>query len=48
MSQYTSIRVTKDLREKLEGLGKKSETYNDLLERIIANNLLKSGDKQNA
>jgi len=35
MQQYTTIRITKDMREKLEDLGKKAETYNDVLKRII-------------
>jgi len=35
MYQFTSIRITKDMRQKLEDMGKKSETYNDVLERII-------------
>jgi len=35
MQQFTSIRITKDTRQKLAGLGKKSETYNDVIERVI-------------
>jgi len=35
MQQFTSIRITKELREKLVDLGKKSETYNDVIKRIL-------------
>ena len=35
MSQITTVKVTKKTREKLAELGKKNETYEDIIERLI-------------
>jgi len=35
MSQITTVKVTKKTREKLADLGKKNETYEDIIERLI-------------
>ena len=31
----TTIQVTTDLRDKLKSIGKKGETYNEIIERLI-------------
>ncbi len=36
MSSETTIPVTKDIRNKLRAIGKKGETYNDILTRLLA------------
>ena len=33
--QYTSIRITKELREILYKIGRKNETYEDMIIRLI-------------
>jgi len=33
--QYTSIRITKELREILYKIGRKNETYEDIVIRLI-------------
>ncbi|RKX70365.1 hypothetical protein DRP43_03405 [candidate division TA06 bacterium] len=33
--QYTAIRITKELREILYKLGRKNETYEDIIRRLI-------------
>jgi len=33
--QYTSIRITKELREILSNIGRKNETYEDIIRRLI-------------
>jgi len=33
--QYTAIRITKELREILYKIGKKNETYEDIIRRLI-------------
>ena len=35
MADITTVKVTKKTREKLADLGKKSETYEDIIERLI-------------
>jgi len=35
MQPITTIRITKETREKLVSRGKKNETYNDLILRIL-------------
>jgi len=35
MSEVTTVKVTKRTREKLAELGKKNETYEDIIERLI-------------
>ena len=33
--QYTSIRITKELREILSNIGRKNETYEDVIRRLV-------------
>jgi len=33
--QYTQIRVSKELREILQKIGRKNETYEDLIRRLL-------------
>ena len=33
--KYASIRITKELRKALQNIGKKSETYEDIIWRLI-------------
>ena len=33
--QYTSIRITKELRKVLSKIGRKNETYEDIIIRLI-------------
>jgi len=35
MVEYTSIRISKDLREILYRVGRKNETYEDIIRRLI-------------
>jgi len=35
MAQITTVKVTRKTREKLADLGKKNETYEDIIERLI-------------
>ncbi len=35
VKQYTSIRITKELRKILSNIGKKNETYEDIIRRLI-------------
>lgn len=35
MSEVTTIPVTKDVRDRLKQYGKKGETYNDILNRLM-------------
>ncbi len=35
MSEVTTVKVTKKTRERLAELGKKSETYEQIIERLI-------------
>ena len=35
MDEVTTVKVTKRTREKLAELGKKNETYEDIIERLI-------------
>ena len=35
VEDVTTIRVTTDLREKLKKLGKKGDTYQEIIERLI-------------
>ena len=35
MRDYTSIRVEKDIRDKLDALGKRRESYNVIIKRLI-------------
>ncbi len=36
MAEITTVKVTKRTREKLAELGKKNETYEDIIEKLIA------------
>ena len=33
--RYTQIRITKELRETLQKIGRKNETYEDIIRRLI-------------
>ena len=33
--EYTSIRITKKLRKALQNIGKKNETYEDIIWRLL-------------
>ena len=44
MVNITTIQLTKDTREKLLEVGKKKETYDDLLNRLIDFYVAKVGD----
>lgn len=33
--KYTSIRVEKEIRDKLDALGKRRESYNEIIKRLI-------------
>ena len=35
MAEITTVKVTKKTRQKLAELGRKSETYEDIIERLI-------------
>ena len=35
MVNYTSIRVEKEVRDRLDGLGKRRESYNEIIKRLI-------------
>lgn len=35
MRDYTSIRVEKEIRDKLDALGKRRESYNEIIKRLI-------------
>lgn len=35
MLNYTSIRVEKGIRDKLDALGKRRESYNEIIKRLI-------------
>jgi len=35
MSEYTYIRITREIAEKLKDMGKKSETYDQTLRRLL-------------
>jgi len=35
MVNYTSIRVEKETRDKLDALGKRRESYNEIIKRLI-------------
>ena len=35
MAEITTVKVTKRTREKLAELGKKNETYEDIIEKLI-------------
>jgi hypothetical protein len=35
MVNYTSIRVEKEIRDKLDSLGKRRESYNDIIKNLI-------------
>ena len=37
MENITTIVLEKEVRDDLKGLGKKGETYNDILKRLIEN-----------
>jgi hypothetical protein len=34
--KFTTIRVSKSIKDKLKSMGKKGETYDDVLRRILA------------
>ncbi|WP_309493380.1 DUF7557 family protein [Candidatus Hecatella orcuttiae] len=42
-SEVTTIQISKTIRERLKELGKKGETYDDILERLLQ--LAKVGGK---
>ena len=33
--KYTTIRIRKDIREKLKEIGRKGETYDEIISRLI-------------
>ena len=33
--QHTTIRISKEVREKLNEIGRKNETYDDVIKRLI-------------
>jgi predicted DNA-binding protein len=35
MANYTSIRVEKETRDKLDSLGKRRESYNEIIKKLI-------------
>lgn len=35
MSEVTSIKVSKELRDRLKALGRKGETYEEILRRLL-------------
>jgi predicted DNA-binding protein len=35
MRDYTSIRVEKEIRDRLDTLGKRRESYNEIIKRLI-------------
>jgi len=35
MANYTSIRVEKEIRDDLDSLGKRRESYNEIIKRLI-------------
>jgi len=35
MVEYTSIRITKELRKILSNIGRKNETYEDVIRRLV-------------
>lgn len=37
MKEITTIQLTKKTRERLKSIGKKSETYDDIINRLIDN-----------
>jgi len=36
MVNYTSIRVEKETRDKLDSLGKRRESYNEIIKKLIS------------
>lgn len=43
--KFTSIRVTKETLERLKNLGKKEETYDEIINRLIENSTLQGKKK---
>jgi len=35
MRDYTSIRVEKEIRDELDALGKRRESYNEIIKRLL-------------
>ena len=46
MLNYTSIRVEKGVRDKLDALGKRRESYNEIIKRLIVFYSEKNGDDE--
>jgi len=46
MAEITTVKVTKQTREKLAQLGKKNETYEEIIRRLITFYLRTRGDKR--
>ena len=45
VTKYTTIKVTKDFRDWLESKGKKGETFQELIKRLIIKRSKKQYDK---
>ena len=46
MLNYTSIRVEKGVRDNLDALGKRRESYNEIIKRLIVFYLEKNGEDE--
>lgn len=46
LMNYTSLRVEKEVRDKLDSLGTRRESYNDIIKRLIASYELHQKEKK--